>query len=352
MIIKSFLRNASTKIYLIIISILFLAISLLFASIEYLNKLQNLKYYDISLLYVEGNKDNVDAFLKRYELINIHKVLTFNYLDDLIDRRDLVELELDNKVLVYADELDEYNLNENEVIINLESGRYDNNKPYFPEYINHNIKLSFESEFQELTIKDIKSNNRGSIIISSKLFEKLESKVENESYTANFITEEIANEFYVKQSSYSKNVETLNLDSYNDSTYQTLERLNKYLKTVKLASYVCIVIFIIVLTVVNKNIISDSNKNIILEKRMGYNRIQIKSNILKRLSILHIISYFITLMISIILVIIFNLVMNTQVSLGYIVNSTIIAILVLISDLLLSLIVNDKSNINRRRKAI
>ena len=349
MIIRSFFRQKRTKIYIFIITILLIFSSLLFAAIRYLDKVNNEKYYAISLFYIESSKIDYNQLSNSDDFINIHKALKFRYDDDIFKQEDLGEFELDNMVLVYADENNKYNLKDNEVIIIFNRNSYDNNESRFKESLNQNIKFYFKDEDIILKIKKFEKDNRSKLIISKTLFDNLNLEYENNIYTTNFKSEDLADKYNYSQFFNYEDI-YLNLDTETASNFIYRENLKNNLKIVQYATLICIGVFILLLIVVNKNIISDLKNNLILEKRLGYNNYQISINILKRLSTLHLICYFITLIVTLTAIISFNIFFNNKIDFSCIIKITILMILILISDLLLSLIVNNKSNTGERRK--
>lgn len=115
------------------------------------------------------------------------------------------------------------------------------------------------------------------------------------------------------------------------------------MKYVEYASYVCIFIFVIVIIVVNKNVISDLNDNMKMELKIGYTNNQIKFNLFKRLSLLHIFSYVVSLVITFIISSILLVVWNINIDYNFTINTLVLTSIILLSDILLSLILKIKN---------
>ena len=178
-------------------------------------------------------------------------------------------------------------------------------------------------------IKKIEFKNHGSIIISNNLFNKLKQENNAHYYTVSFVSENI-------ESNHEKiGTKEIDLSSIDDLAYS--ENVKKNMNYVKYASIVCIVIFIIVIIVVNKNIISDLRNNMNLEVKLGYTNFQIKMNILKRLLLLHLLSFVIAIAISSIVILGMNIVSNMGIGFDFIYKNALLILIILLSDILLSL---------------
>lgn len=346
MIIISFIRTKSFKIYVAIITFLLLVIMLLNLGIHYLTAINNYEYQKKSLLYYSSEKDKYEDLIKNNNLINVQKVLTFVNDEKNINFSDLFEIELSNIIFVYCDEINQYNLKDNETVIKFSYNGYENNEPYFDDYIGEEVNFTNDNEKVKLFIKKIDKAERGYIVVSKNMFNILKEKTKINSYTAKFESEKKAHNYY---SNNAENEDTiLCLDDENNYEYQG--RMKRNLMVVKLSAVISIIVFIIVITIVNRNIISDIKKNMELEKKIGFYNWQIKLNLLKRLSTLHFLSYLLSLLFSLILIIIINNFIDVKINKMLFGNSLLFILIIFISDLLLCLIVNNKSNIKGRRK--
>lgn len=331
MVLKSFFRNKVTKIYLTIITVLLIAISFLFASINYLTRICNEEYQKGSLVYIESDKDILESLKSNTDIVNPNEIIKFDYEDEgLIDKYYIFEYEVNEKILVYADEENKYNLTDNEAVITLFGNNLSNqDKERYELYKNQSINFNFNASNINFKIKKIEFKNHGSIIISNNLFNKLKQENNAHYYTVSFVSEDI-------ESNHEKiGTKEIDLSSIDDLAYS--ENVKKNMNYVKYASIVCIVIFIIVIIVVNKNIISDLRNNMNLEVKLGYTNFQIKMNILKRLLLLHLLSFVIAIAISSIVILGMNIVSNMGIGFDFIYKNALLILIILLSDILLSL---------------
>ena len=96
MVLRSFFRNKVTKIYLTIITILLIAISFLFASVSYLNKLCDEEYQKGSIVYVESKEDIYDELMNNEDIVNPYEIIKFDYTDEeIINKYNIFEYEVD-----------------------------------------------------------------------------------------------------------------------------------------------------------------------------------------------------------------------------------------------------------------
>ena len=75
MILKSFWRKKTTKIYLIMLTSLFLTINCLFIAREYVNILKERQYLKTSLVENVNTKDNFEILTKDKDIFNKFAVL-------------------------------------------------------------------------------------------------------------------------------------------------------------------------------------------------------------------------------------------------------------------------------------
>ncbi len=336
MVLRSFFRNKVTKIYLTIITILLIAISFLFASVSYLNKLCDEEYQKGSIVYVESKEDIYDELMNNEDIVNPYEIIKFDYTDEeIINKYNIFEYEVDEKILVYADKDNRYNLKDDEVVINY----FDNNlsnqdKERYEYFKNQNINFIFNGNNITFKIKKIEFKNHGSIVISNNLFNKLKKENMKYSYIVSFVSESVF------KNHKDIGVKGIDLASVDDLAYS--DKIKKNMNYIKYASYVCIGIFIIVIIVVNKNIISDLKNNMSVEVKLGYTNTQVRLNILKRLFLLHLLSLILAVLISAIVILIIKNIFTLNMSFNFIYKDILLICLIIMSDILLSLILKVK----------
>ena len=327
MILKSFYRKKSTCVYLVIITLLFLVLSAMLIINRYLEEIKNNYYLDSNLVLIESSVDYKNLLENYNDIINIERCILFSYTDDLIKQSYINDLNINNKVIVYPDA----DLENDEIILGLMSYYYEFIKSNIDGILNESIKVNFEGEELNLNLVDVIDNKRKSnIYIADELFEEL--TINNYSYTFNIKTEKDEKEVrkYLNEN-IDGEVYYLKYELADDYVFN--EKINNYIAISKVLTLVLCGGLLLILIIINKNIIADVDKNIMLEYKLGVRPIDIKKNVMKRLISLHGISF----MISIIVVLI---ICNINISKNYILMMILIFGVILIVDLLMSLVIN------------
>ena len=327
MILKSFYRKKSTCVYLVIITLLFLVLSAMLIINRYLEEIKNNYYLDSNLVLIESSVDYKNLLENYNDIINIERCILFSYTDDLIKQSYINDLNINNKVIVYPDA----DLENDEIILGLMSYYYEFIKSNIDGILNESIKVNFEGEELNLDLVDVIDNKRKSnIYIAKKLFEEL--AVNNYFYTFNIMTENKEKEVrkYLNEN-IDGEVYYLKYELADDYVFN--EKINNYIAISKVLTLVLCGGLLLILIIINKNIIADVDKNIMLEYKLGVRPIDIKKNVMKRLISLHGISF----MISIIVVLI---ICNINISKNYILMMILIFGVILIVDLIMSLVIN------------
>ncbi len=327
MILKSFYRKKSTCVYLVIITLLFLVLSAMLIINRYLEEIKNNYYLDSNLVLIESSVDYKNLLENYNDIINIERCILFSYTDDLIKQSYINDLNINNKVIVYPDA----DLENDEIILGLMSYYYEFIKSNIDGILNESIKVNFEGEELNLDLVDVIDNKRKSnIYIAKKLFEEL--AVNNYFYTFNIMTENKEKEVrkYLNEN-IDGEVYYLKYELADDYVFN--EKINNYIAISKVLTLVLCGGLLLILIIINKNIIADVDKNIMLEYKLGVRSIDIKKNVMKRLISLHGISF----MISIIVVLI---ICNINISKNYILMMILIFGVILIVDLIMSLVIN------------
>lgn len=340
MILTSFFRKKSTQLYLLILTILFLIITIIEIFTTHLTEIDNKKFMEISLIYIES-PNNLQKDLENNKFIdNIKQTILFQYENGFMSETMLKLPDLNDKILVYKGV--EETLKDNEIIILLSKINYINIEPLMNNYINNEITFSYSGEEIKFQIKKIENvSNKTEIIISPNLFNRLIKKEKTYKYTSNITSENKEAEIYSK---YSKNNLVKILNSETAESARERKALQENLEILKISNYIIITIFIIVIFITNKNIIADLEKNIDLEKKLGFKNKQIKLNVLKRILVLHF-----TIMATVIVVCLILLVALNKLTLLKNINLLFVLIIILLSDLVLgfNLKINQK-NYERR----
>ena len=327
MILKSFYRKKSTIIYLIIITLLFLVLSIMLIINRYLEEIKNNYYIDSNLVLIKSNIDYKDLLENYNNIINIKKCILFSYTDDLITESYVNDLNINNKVIVYPDDV----LENEEIILGLMTYYYEFSKSKISNILNESIKVNFDGKELNLNLIDVVDNERKSnIYIADELFEEL--TINNYSYTFNIKTEKDEKEVrkYLDEN-IDGEVYYLKYELADD--YVINEKIDNYISISKILTLVLSGGLLLILIIINKNIIADLDKNTMLEYKLGVKPMDIKKNVMKRLISLHIISFMLSIIVALII-------SNVIVSRYYIAMMLLVFIFILFIDLIMSLIIN------------
>lgn len=333
MILKSFWRKKTTKIYLIMLTSLFLTINMLFIAKEYVAILKERQYLKISLVENISKKDNIEILEKDKNIHNIKRTMKLRLINGL--KGDIF---INHEFFTYRGKDTKYKLNDNEVIIRLSSLDYINKYPLIEEYKNKQLTFSWNDETVTLTVKDIISDNkRTELIISDNLFSQYVNKSNEYNYTFSFTSTEKYYEFLNNRDRPEIGEVTM-WDIETAIEYEERMMLEACSKFLNISIYSIDIIFLVIIFIVNKNIISDFSKNIDLEHKLGFKNKKIKLNTLKCLLTLHIASFMIILILNTLVISIVNLIIKANINVFDIKIYYIFMVVILIIDLLLCII--------------
>ena len=335
-LLKSFFRKKVTKVYLIILCILIISYFLLSSLIVYFTDTQNEIYSKYSEIVVINNFDIYDKLSQIKDVKNIERILAFkenkvykifrdaNYEiydsnENLVDSQhnegnkimwEVMEREqLEDYVIVYPASRYGYELKDDEIIMAINDFWYDSyEKSSYNKIINQKIGFFYNNQNIEFNICDVIKVNMSSLLISDNLYNELIEKKDLFVYTAK--ASSLKSESKVKQ----ELKEISNEDSYifsvasyyKDDASDRISSLYDLLDILKLASYLSLFVFLIVLFIIIKNIINDSKKNYLINRKLGFNKNQIKIEILKELLVLFMLSALISILCLMFLIILIN----------------------------------------------
>lgn len=352
MIIKRFVRKRSIKIYFLTFIIMFMVLVSLNIAIEYLKELNDKYYIETSLLYIDSDGDYLNNITNDKYIKNIKRCLIFDYNEyenDLkLYKSFLTIYDLDEKVLVYSAKDRDVKLNNNEIILGFDEATYKNVTINDYQLKYKNIYFEYNNDIIEFKIKDIiNSKRRSEITISDDMFLSLLNESNNYVYVSNIISEKKEKQIIDKyRNIVNGNAIFLSDNSESDSMIRnTIQNLMNYLK---IACYVFIGVFCLITLIINGNIIADLEQDIILEHRLGFKRKTIKINVFKRLLLLHLVSFVVAYIVIVLLTPVINNMFDLSLNIISIESILVLLGLVVISDLLLSIIIN-KLKLERRR---
>lgn len=363
MILKSFFRKKIIKIYAVVITSLIIALVLLNSFMLYLFQIKNDIFIKNTLLITISEKNYFSKLKNIPEIENINRILLFepHAENNLIIEDSSVLIQDDNKlrwdeisifeldkIIVNSDKNMEKKLNNGEVSIGLRHYDFEKRKENISQYINNFITFNYLGVPITLKVVNIyDSYNRGEIIIADNQFQSLAKDTPNYTYSSKIMNEDKSNEIIQNIKSYAskeKHKVVLLDDAISFDDNQTIMKVDEMVSKLKIVDYVIMGILILTVIIITKNIISDLRKDNVLERKLGFNKYQIKYYTFKRLSILHILNIITGILLSYPMILIINHL--TNITLNFIIPSNILHLTLIIigSDLLLSLIVNNKSN--------
>lgn len=305
--LKSFIRKRTTKIYIIVFSVICASIMILFAFTNYYSKIIDKLFEQNSIMVVTSKIDHYQK-LKEYKVVESiepivllkpnKKINTFKTLPKYIDGVlvngdelnqnslsqipwDSLSLEELNYILVLPDSKNNINLQDNEVATGIREERLLSFQNDIKTVVGEKVGFCLEDETIEFVIHNFFSSKWPVILVSDNVYSQLEEKSKLHSYQL-LINNDMASRKLItelKESDTSEELQAIAQTTYNMEDGNSVARFIELSKVLTLVSYVVIIIFIIIFVIIIKNIVNDSKKNILLEKRIGYNNLQIKKNI-------------------------------------------------------------------------
>lgn len=330
-LVKSFFRKKTSKIYLLLFSVLILGLIVVYSFIN---------YYDIA----------VNDYLKN------NLVITFasskDYYSDLINDNRIEEVKVgkiimpdyNNKTLIKSSEETNFSFNE-ETNDYVSSGLYwdnfliddsftvlypaNSNKISgdeivlsFPitilnskqtENINNIIgkKLAFLNNGQsiELTIKDIENKSISNIIVSDDMYKNINSRLNYYQITLSDYKEASNVREKILHFDYDKNYNVVK-KSYEYSESQGMISLIDFLK---MGSLIGIVLLFIILFITSNNILKDDRRNIYVERLVGFNKKSVAISLIINMLLLITLSMLIAILFSIFTLYLINSIFNITV---------------------------------------
>ena len=335
LLLKGFFRKKSTKLYILILVILNVAIISLMFFVNYYKGLLNEVFVNNTILYVIGQNDYYKEFSKYDSVINIEKILVVkpDYTYDTLGRQgyviqdgstgiiidsspstsnlviptweEFIGIHKNNRIIVRKDD----NLKEDEITLSF--NRQVTYDILLSSLINKKIGIINNNISYEFVIENIIDNSKFSeMFISSDMYDKIEK--ENNIYAYKVTLDD----YYDAQLLVGKLDEAENNDDFYVSL-NTVEDANDQLSMSNLIeitdtliniSYVILVLFYSIIFIILRNIVKDENNKLTMLKFLGYNKIQNKLVILIELIALMLI----VLIVSIIITSSLNIFLNNK----------------------------------------
>ena len=372
MIYKSFFRKKTTKIYIIIFTTAILFILLLNSFITHYQDLENTFFSEKAIFVIESDNDSYKLLKKYGELTNIERVLTLKPNKDYVDvigvrggtisslegtivipssdkyqekiTWDMLETpSVNGKVIFVRDDT----LEERQIAIGIpKTNRGFVTQEMIDNTLSKKIGFYNNDKNYEFMIDNIYFANFSEFRIASDLFDEFLKEETKYTYRAKINSYKNSSKIKVdlQKTNKLKNQSVIVDSRYEGNEYDNLIRIGDLLMILKVATYTLMGLFIIFVFIINKNQISDLKQNIDLEYKIGYSKRQIKFNLLKRLLLIYIISYFLALiLLRFILVIIYK---TTEISLK-IPEIKLLIIIALLCNMLISVYLCKRKNLRR-----
>lgn len=333
MILKSFFRRFSTKIYLVLIFFIILLVCLLSNYIKYFDILINDNFSKKAYIYFDNANDDVfNKIINDDFLINQKKVLSVSFSDAVFPKHYLNNAQIGSNVLLFED--NENRLSDNDVIVNISSFNYRIIEEEIPLIIGTDIKLRSNDKEVVLNIESVISESSlNYLIVPPELFSFLLEETGNYACIANVINSKT---FY--DESLSLKYENARLFSMeNDVDFDHRVKLEENIKYLKFAIIGSCLVFLIIMFIINKNMKYDLKKSRTLTKKLGFTDTQIKLNTFKCIGSLHFIVLLFVFIILLISLIVANSVLNIPLGYDTLLIPLCLFILLLFNDIVLSL---------------
>lgn len=328
-ILKSFFRKRTTKIYFIIFCIMFTSIMTIFSFTNYYAKIIDDLFSNNSLMIVSSNIDHYNKIQKTDVVKNIESVVllkpnkqmnTVKSLPEYIDgvlvggneaAQDslsdiswtvLTLTKLDS-VLVLPGSKNGVQLKDNEISIGIREDNYVGFHNDIKKIIGKPIGFYLNEESINFVINSFFPSQWPIFLVSDNVYQQLFEKskmysykvlVNNDMKSRNLLEE-------LKKIDTSEDFKAIVETTYNNEDGNTVARFLDLSDALTFISYIVIVILIIIFIIIIKNIVNDSKKNIMLEKKIGFSNLIIKKNIFLQLTCFGFLSLILSYIISIIL---------------------------------------------------
>lgn len=298
LLLKSFIRKKSTKIYGIVFVIIFIVIGLIINFNKYYDFLLNEKLSECSRLYVVSKKDCSEDLKEFKNIVEVKKTIVFeeNPSSENIGRRNNVitkdgvttyiegdnssELKwddlmaLDTNILAERDETNK--LIGNQIKININTGLQFREEK-IRELKGAEIKLNFNNEEYTFTIQDFNYSFSSGIVISNELYNKL---LQEEPTFGYIIKDKEYDELdlIIKklEKKYGKDsIDISESQSYIGEESDEVMVYREIIETLGWFTFAIVTIFFIVGLICLRNIGSDENQNINFQFIIGFKTRQV-----------------------------------------------------------------------------
>lgn len=334
-LVKGFFRKLSTKVYLLIFSILLTIIIIILSFVNYYTEILDQMYRENSFMVVISKIDYYNKLSSYKSIVSIEEALLFkpdkNYKailsEDYVVIKDgtvvdskenggasrmnwedfmIGEGNGDDFLIVFPSERNSIQLKDDEVALSLDPITY-YKKDIAQGIIGEKIGFYYNAQQYEYTIKEFYKTEIPGMLVSDCIFETMSKNKDLYVYLVKFDSKKDSTIVAKKLKQSDNDIEVLNRQRYfvEDESMNSAKLID-LIYTLEFMSKTIILIFCIIFIVVIKNVIKDSKKNLNLEKMLGYNNRQIKYYLSSKLIILSGISLTISTILSLIINIMIN----------------------------------------------
>lgn len=354
MIIKEFIIKKSTHLYI-------LAFTIIIMTLLTLNSIKigiELSIHDIytkrTIFIVKTQKDLKNKLVSNEYLEDVQEALVIPLSNnkDILILDDKINFQINNagfdNLIIYNDINNE--LKENEVLLGLDSTTYENIKPNIQKYIGRKIIINYYDS-HELTIKSFyDSKEINELKVSNNVFNEIVKREKKYTYISRIKKEKyeplIENDFLTLKKEESDFIDVISFS--NSSGVSIYENLEEYLIYLTYIILILNVMFLLMIIIIYKNILTDMKKNIKLEKIFGFFNKKIKINILKRFSSINIIATSLAIIFSLSINKLLEQMLKIEVVFSY-KHLIAIVLIELLANLLLIGTINNKLNITKSK---
>lgn len=313
-LLKGFFRKISTKLYLIIFSILLVSIITLFGFVNYYSGLLNNVFEKSTRILMISNSDYYDKLNKYKNVTKIEKSLLFkpdyNYKvlgrqgyqtwqnGDLLDSREPeqeIRLNWDdfitpylNYIMVFKDQ----KMTDNQIAFGFTPVVH-YNKPIESIY-GEKIGFNVNNKKYEFVIDSVYTAPFPEMVVSEKMFDKLYDNSNLYGYRVTINNYEQADKIMKQLERLENNsdfkITSNNIDYslLNKSGEASMDSLKGIVQVLNIVSFIAIFAFSLIFIVVIKNIVKDENKTINIERLLGFNKKQIREYLFLKVVVLNI----------------------------------------------------------------
>ena len=336
-LLKGFLRKKSTMLYLFIFSGLLSVILMLCSFANYYSSLKSEIFSRNSFIIIKSKKDYYENLNTNKNIISFERLLCFSpdySNENLLNSEekssnttglywsDFFANDFANDDVILVSQNSQLNNNQIDLEIgfNVFKRIKDDDTSFFPK-VGDLISLYYKNSKYEFIIRKISKSSSSKMSISKNLFEKL---LENERYfTYKVIIKDFKSaELLIDEVEHSEtsNDYIISLNQTNANDFQSTERFEKIINILYYLNYVVILLFVIIYIISINNIVEDETKMSDIEKILGYSRGKRLLSMLLKLSFIVFLSIGISIIISLLLCYIFNVIYDFKLTLNGILN--------------------------------